>query len=243
MAVALVVYLLASLSAGVSAGQAPAAPAAPDIWSGVFTADQAERGRAAFAQNCAECHGASLEGGEGKALSGDRFWRDWQEAPVDYMFGQISRNMPFSEDGTLAGTLPRTTYIDLVSHILNTNGFPAGDHELTPESAVGVRIVPKGGSRELPALAAGHVVGCLARGEGGKGWVLTKGSRAERVLSTTKPDTSVALGDRVYPLLYVLTPVEKYVGYKMSVTGQLQGEGGVKGINVNTITPVSEACQ
>jgi hypothetical protein len=29
----------------------------------------------------------------------------------------------------------------------------------------------------------------------------------------------------------------------MSVTGQLQGEGGVKGINVNTITPVSEACQ
>jgi mono/diheme cytochrome c family protein len=42
------------------------------VWDGVFSADQAARGRLAFSGECAECHGGNLEGGEGKALSGDQ---------------------------------------------------------------------------------------------------------------------------------------------------------------------------
>ncbi len=75
------------------------------VWDGVFTAAQAERGRGFYLANCAECHGGNLEGGEKQALKGDRFWADWQETTVDYMLGRISKNMPFSEDGSLAGTL------------------------------------------------------------------------------------------------------------------------------------------
>ncbi len=96
------------------------------MWDGVFTAAQAERGRGFYLANCAECHGGNLEGGEKQALKGDRFWADWQETTVDYMLGRISKNMPFSEDGSLAGTLGTPTYVDIVAHILNTNGFPAG---------------------------------------------------------------------------------------------------------------------
>ena len=77
--------------------------ATKSVWDGVFTAAQAERGRGFYLANCAECHGSTLQGGEKQALSGARFWADWQETTVDYMLGRISRNMPFSEDGSGAG--------------------------------------------------------------------------------------------------------------------------------------------
>jgi mono/diheme cytochrome c family protein len=96
------------------------------VWEGVYTDAQATRGRGLYAQHCAECHGADLQGGEGKPLSGDRFWEDWQETSVDYLLGQISRNMPRSEDGSLKGTLGMPTYTDIVAHVLKTNGFPRG---------------------------------------------------------------------------------------------------------------------
>src|SRR5687767_4745907 len=93
--------------------QVIAAQAARNVWDGVFTAAQAERGRGFYLANCAECHGDNLEGGEKQALKGDRFWADWQETTVDYMLGRISKNMPFSEDGSLAGTLGTPTYVDI----------------------------------------------------------------------------------------------------------------------------------
>jgi hypothetical protein len=52
--------------------------------------------------------------------------------------------MPFSEDGSLAGTLGTPTYVDIVAHILNSNGFPSGSSEMTAASSVGVQIVKKG---------------------------------------------------------------------------------------------------
>jgi hypothetical protein len=145
---------------GVARGQA----GTRSVWDGVFTAAQAERGRGLFLANCAECHGAELQGGQNQALRGDRFWAGWQETTVDYMLERISKNMPFAEDGSLAGTLGMPTYVDIVSHILNTNGFPAGSSELTEKSSAGVQIVKKDGSGELPSDSFGHVVGCLVRG-------------------------------------------------------------------------------
>ena len=212
------------------------------VWDGVFTATQAERGRGFYLANCSECHGATLEGGEKQALKGDRFWSDWQESTVDYMLGRISRNMPFSEDGSLAGTLGTPTYVDIVAHILNTNGFPAGSSELTAASSVGVQIVKKGGPSELPSNAFAHVVGCLAKGEG-RDWKLTKGSRPARVFESQSPDVNAPLGDRDYTLKFVLTSLDKYVGYRMSVRATLMGEGGRDGLNVRGITPVNATCQ
>ena len=123
--------------------------ASRSVWDGVFTAAQAERGRGFYLANCAECHGGNLEGGEKQSLKGDRFWADWQESSVDYMLGRISKNMPFSEDGSLAGTLGTPTYVDIVAHILNTNGFPAGSSELTAASSAGVQIREKGWSERV----------------------------------------------------------------------------------------------
>ena len=215
--------------------------AAKSVWDGVFTAAQAERGRGFYLANCSECHGATLEGGEKQALKGDRFWSDWQETTVDYMLGRISKNMPFSEDGSLAGTLGTPTYVDIVAHILNTNGFPAGSSELTAASSTGVQIVKKGGPSELPANAFAHIVGCLAKGEG-RDWKLTKGSRPARVFEAQSPDVKAPLGDREYTLKFVLTSLDKYVNHRLRVRGLLIGEGGRDGINVSLTESVADSC-
>ena len=235
-----VVYLVVSLFVAISAAQAPGA--ARTVWDGVFTEEQAARGRAAFGEHCSSCHGDDLQGGEAKALAGDRFWTDWKETTVDYLLGQISKNMPFSEDGSLAGTLPASTYAAVVAHILKANGFPAGTQELTTASSAGVSIVAKEGPGELPASALGHVVGCLARGTGGT-WRLVKGAPPTRVLSGRAPDPHRPLGDREYGLMFVITSLEKFVGHRMSVVGRLIGDGGVGGLNVTTITAVSNTCE
>jgi hypothetical protein len=212
------------------------------IWDGVFTAAQAERGRGFYLANCAECHGGNLEGGEKQSLKGDRFWADWQESTVDYMLGRISKNMPFSEDGSLAGTLGQATYVDIVAHILNTNGFPNGAGELTASSSAGVQIVKKGGPSELPANAFAHVVGCLTKGEG-RDWKLTKGSRPTRVFESQPPNANAPLGDREYTLKFVLQSLDKYLGYRMSVGATLMGEGGKDGLNVRSIAAVTATCE
>jgi hypothetical protein len=242
VAVASFAYLTMLSVITVLGAQAPAGGAVggPSVWDGVFTDAQAERGRGFYAENCATCHGADLRGRESKALTDKRFWVDWQETTVDYLLSQVSKNMPFSEDGSLAGTLGESTYVDIVAHILKTNGFPAGARDLTTASSTGVRIVPKEGSAELPGDALAHVVGCLSRS--GAEWQLTKATRPVRVLSSLKVQTDQPLGDRTIALKFVLTSLQKYDGYKMSATGKLIGDGGSGGLNVTTVNPVTQAC-
>jgi len=45
----------------------------PRIWQGVFTAAQADRGKAVFNTTCLRCHGEDLAGNTAPALKGDRF--------------------------------------------------------------------------------------------------------------------------------------------------------------------------
>jgi hypothetical protein len=230
-------YLLAALAAVAAQESSPGRT----VWDGVFTGAQAERGRGYFAEHCASCHGADLRGADSKALVDARFWSDWQETTVDYLFTQISRNMPFSDDGSLAGKLPRGVYADIVAHILASNGFPSGPRELTPESVAGVAIVHKDGPRDLPADALAHVVGCLVRN--GSDWQLVKASRPARVLASGAVDAKRALGDRTITLKFVLTPLQKYVGHRMSATGRLMEAGGAGGLNVTTISSVAATCE
>ena len=62
------------------------------VWQGAYTAEQAARGEGQFAQHCMVCHGAQMEGGEGPALVGDRFWNDWRETTLDSLLGFVRKN-------------------------------------------------------------------------------------------------------------------------------------------------------
>lgn len=224
-----------------SAAQSPAG-GSRTVWDGVFTADQAALGRTLYGAHCAECHGGSLQGAEAAALSGERFWADWSEQTVSDLLTYVSRNMPFSEDGSLAGTLPPSTYAEIVAHILSTNGFPVGSQPLTAASAAGAAIVRKDGPRELPASTLAHVVGCLAPREADGTWRLIRATPPERVVTGTQPKRDVPLGDRQYALKFVLTPLTKFVGHRVAVTGLLLGEGGAEGLNVSTVESVADTC-
>src|SRR5215510_6249682 len=171
----------------VLAGAQASAQSSKSVWDGVFTEEQAQRGRGFYSEHCATCHGADLQGAEHRALKGDRFWTSWQDTTVDRLLTHVSTNMPHSEDGSLKGTLGARVYVDIVAYILSRNDFPAGGTELSAASSSGVRIVKKGGSGELPAGSFVHVVGCLGPRGADKNWKLLKASRPARV-----PDGQVA---------------------------------------------------
>jgi hypothetical protein len=78
----------------------------------------------------------------------------------------------------------------------------------------------------------------------GSNFQIVKGTRPVR--SEQKPATpaaTVALGDRTYLLKFLVTPIDRYVGYRMTATGLLLGEGGKDGLNVDTVIPVAPMCQ
>lgn len=232
---------IALFSAGFLSAQAPAAP--KTVWDGAFTSEQAARGRLAFSGECSECHGANLEGGEGKALSGDQFWKDWKERTVDELLTFVRTNMPFDDLGEKKGTLAQSTYADLVAHILNTNGFPAGASELNQASSTGVQIIRKEGPGELPDSAPARIIGCLSPRESpGADWTVVKGTRAVRSSAPRETDKTVPLGDREYTLKFVLTNLTRLVGHRVAVSGLLIGEGGVRGINVSTVDNLADVC-
>jgi mono/diheme cytochrome c family protein len=212
------------------------------VWDGVFTAEQAARGRDEFAGHCAECHGGNLQGGsDGKSLRADQFWTDWKESTVGELLTYVSKNMPRSEDGSIAGTLSSGTYADIVAHILSMNEFPAGTAPLTAASAAGVQIIRKDGPGELPATTLAVVVGCLAPRAADGSWRVEQATRPVRATNAGAPDPG-ASGDRAYALKFVLTNLTKLVGQRVAVRGLLLGEGGVDGINVSAVTPVAGSC-
>ena len=227
---------------GVAAAVAPLlvtaqAPApSKTVWDGVYTEAQAARGRAAYQQHCAECHGGSLEGAEAVPLKGDRFNLSWKESTVDRLFKQMSTNMPASEDGSLAGTLARGAYVDIVALVLQNNGFPAGSTRADAGKR-GRRGDPgQSGPGELPHSASAQVVGCLTR-VGPRAWKVTRGSKPVRSGPLETPLTASApIGDREFPLLFLLTSLDKLENHRVLATGRLEGEGGAKGINVSTVT-------
>ena len=137
---AVAVLILASASAcSTSVATAPtiapaAAPAAPAaVLDGIFTDAQAERGRATYGENCAECHGEGLGGGEmAPGLTGVAFSFRWRGLKVGDIYTSIRSTMPPEEPGRLSAQ----EYIDIVAFLLGANKYPAGDLELAADSSV-----------------------------------------------------------------------------------------------------------
>jgi mono/diheme cytochrome c family protein len=223
-------------SAGHALMTAQAQPPGPTVWDGVYTEPQAARATAVFSQNCARCHTLTSDGT--RPLAGEKFWEGYTQRSVGALLTFVRTNMP---NGS-GGSLPDSSYNDLVALILKSNGFPAGKTEVSPETVANVQIVPKDGSVELPANTLVRVVGCLARA--GSDWVLTSATAPQRVEKTgpAPEDASRPLGDRTTTLKFVLTRLDAFLGQRMSVSGILIGAGGVNGINVTTVNRVAEAC-
>jgi len=231
--------VVAITTAMAAAEPTPAAPQAKTVWDGVYTEQQAARGAASFAASCTRCHSAEPNAGEeGKALAGEAFWQSFRESTVDHLLDFVSKNMPNGAGGTLSAN----TYADLVAFILSRNSLPAGPTELTPESAAGVQIIAKTGPGQLPSGTLVRMIGCLARKEGG-GWILNNATAPERPNpAANASDPTRPLGTGSIQLMFLITPLDPYVGHRLRVQGLLMGEGGVNGINVSQTESVAASC-
>ena len=107
-------------------GTGAAAAAGPaesrTVLAGVFTSPQAERGAQRFQQVCASCHSPA-------EFSGPVFQRIWTDRPVGELYQIISTMMPQNDPGGLSAQ----EYTDIISYLLQQNGYPTGEVELPPD--------------------------------------------------------------------------------------------------------------
>jgi mono/diheme cytochrome c family protein len=98
-----------------------------------FTEEQVERGRAAYNQNCQDCHGSTLDNGEfgGPPLKGGYFRNHWGAGSVADLTGYAKALMPPDRPGRLSDQ----TYTDLVAFLLSNNGYAPGSRELPSDVA------------------------------------------------------------------------------------------------------------
>jgi len=109
------------------------AQASRTTWDGVYTEEQAKRGAALYSDNCAQCHGTDLTGGESAPpLSGNAFFANWEGLSIGDLFERIRTSMPADRPGRLS----RDQNADIVAQILKVNGFPAGATELARQTEV-----------------------------------------------------------------------------------------------------------
>ncbi len=98
-----------------------------------FTAAQAEAGRTAYAQQCAACHGETLQGGQfGPTLKGKPFQGHWGGAPLGDLYAYLRRSMP----PAAVGQLSEATYAALLARIMADNGVTPGQVALTLDPEV-----------------------------------------------------------------------------------------------------------
>ena len=103
-----------------------------------FTAEQVDRGRAAYRRFCQDCHGAHLNDGEfgGAPLNGTYFRNHWGNGSVAGLFVFMRTKMPPDRPGKLNPE----TYADLTAFLLAGNGYAASGEELPAASEVLARM-------------------------------------------------------------------------------------------------------
>jgi len=123
--------IIASVAASLTVPAIAQAPAR-SVWDGVFTADQATQGKAAYDNKCSICHGAELLGQEmAPPLSGGSFLSNWSGQSLNDLFARIHSTMPANDPGSLSNA--ETALI--TAYILSFNQFPAGATPLPTDEA------------------------------------------------------------------------------------------------------------
>lgn len=97
------------------------------IKDGVYTAEQAVRGKREYTQQCATCHATNLRGGEmAPSLVGQTFISGWSGDTLWSLADFTNVTMPQDAPGKLT---PQGLN-DVLAFILEANEYPAGSNEL-----------------------------------------------------------------------------------------------------------------
>jgi cytochrome c553 len=134
-----VVSLVVTAAASFPAGGRAQRPET-SVWSGVYSDEQAERGRVIYAASCARCHGRNLEGVHEPpppdvqvpeayrkpALANWEFRRNWNGLPLGDLIERIRISMPQENPGSLR----RPQIVNVSAYMLQQNGYPSGSTAL-----------------------------------------------------------------------------------------------------------------
>lgn len=121
---------------------APTTSPSRSVNDGVFNAAQVSRGKTAYANLCARCHGETLLGNDDAVpLVGAEFLKHWQGKSIGKLVDLTQKEMP--SDGP--GKLTRRQCTDVTAYVLSVNGYPTGQSELAPdlEALNAILIQPK----------------------------------------------------------------------------------------------------
>jgi polar amino acid transport system substrate-binding protein len=108
----------------------------------LYTAQQATAGAAVYAQSCASCHGANLQGVAAPALAG----KDFQKTAIadKYTVSIIrtiaTQNMPLSNPGSLSDA----QYANVMAYLLAANCYPAGSKPFPTQDEPALQKVTMG---------------------------------------------------------------------------------------------------
>lgn len=102
------------------------------IEDGVYTSEQAARGREAYREQCSACHADNLLGGEmAPGLVGSGFISGWSGETLWNFADFTNATMPQDAPGRLSAEQLN----DVIAFILEANEYPAGAEELAIDLA------------------------------------------------------------------------------------------------------------
>ena len=230
-----------------SLGAATSGAGAGKIWTGVYSAAQAERGKVPFTGVCRRCHSDTLEGSRrGPALKGESFMADWEAQDLRRLFDKMRDTMPPDSPSSLEDR----EYLDVMTYILQANGYPAGSKDLAPDMIDDIQIVraPGAAPRQAQNFSVVEIVGCLERQ--GDGWFLTR--TTEPIPTGGRPATAAELSEAAARPLGTLkfrlvsvaafTP-DAHAGEKMDAKGLLYRAPSKDRVNVSSLQPLGSACR
>ncbi|MGE3512580.1 MAG: c-type cytochrome [Vicinamibacterales bacterium] len=221
----LAVLALASLTlAGANSAASQPVASRPSVWDGVYTPDQAARGQQVYDTACSACHGRDLKGiRDNRPLVGDRFWQDWGEDSLGTLLSVVQRTMPRNAPGSL----PEQDYLDIVAYVLQQNGYPAGNRDLTTSTATDVWVMKKEGPGPVPNFSMVWVVACLTK-DPDNTWVMAKTSEPVKTRNPAPSEgaelervTQSALGTETYGLLDLPSKYAGFSGRRVEAKGLL----------------------
>ena len=105
------------------AAQPSSPPPTRSTASGVYTEEQATRGRDTYQMQCKSCHTPASH-------TGTTFASWWDRKPLSELFQFVTTRMPKNEPGSLQPD----EYADVVAYLLKLNELPSGTEPLPPDS-------------------------------------------------------------------------------------------------------------
>ena len=213
------------------------------VWDGVYTATQADRGKAAYARHCSRCHGEDPANSR-NPLSGDRFAEHWESRTLADLFHRIRDTMPPGE----ASTVRAVDKLDALAYLLRQNGFPEGGAELPSDAdaLAAIQITGKDGPIPVRTGTLVRTAGCLEL-HGDREWQLTKASEPERTAIESSSQTSgrqdsPQSGSRTIVLLNPFPRPTAHRGHRMAATGFLVRRAEGDAVNVVSLEMLAASC-